>query len=112
MAHEAQFVLTQTLMLLVHSASFSYPLNISIGAVPTTSSNQFLENWRPTFETYLNEKVGMQFMPAITFTLQVFNHSTIFDAVKRGHLDFVFANPAVYACLDAESSGQQIAFNH
>ena len=78
---------------------------VIIGAVPTTSDKVFIQSWGPTFETFLNQEVGNTFVPPLSFSLVILNASSAFDAVLEERVDFVFANPSLYACLDFEFSG-------
>ncbi len=80
-------------------------LHIVVGAVPTSAEAEFLAAWRPTFEAFLNEEVGKHFMQPVSFSLHVLNLSSVFDAVSEGKIDFIFANPSLYSCLDPEFSG-------
>jgi hypothetical protein len=81
------------------------PIQFVVGAVPTTSELEFSMAWRPTFEKYLSEEVGKRFNRPVSFSLVVLNVSYAFDAVSEGKIDFIFANPSLYSCLDAEFSG-------
>ena len=84
------------------------PKTIVIGAVPTTSDQKFIKSWSPTFETFLNEEVGKIYVPPLSFSLVTLNMSSAFDAVSKDSVDFIFANPSLYACLDYEYSGPAI----
>ena len=92
-------------------AKLSYTQNestqIVIGAVHTGSELEFYQSWKVTFEvffaTYFKSKSEFS---GVIFSLKLFNLSSVFDAVSKGELDFVFANPSVYSCLDIEFSGE------
>ncbi len=79
--------------------------HIVVGAVPTSAEVEFLIEWRPTFEGFLNEEVGKHFIQPVSFSLVVLNLSSAFDAISEGTIDFIFANPSLYSCLDPEFSG-------
>ena len=80
-------------------------LHIIVGGVPNSAEVEFLIAWRPTFERFLSEEVGRRFMQPVSFSLVVLNLSSVFDALSEGKVDFIFANPSLYSCLDPEFSG-------
>jgi hypothetical protein len=82
---------------------------VNIGGVPLESSAGFLTLWRPTFETYLSETVGIKYSPPLRFSLITLTLSTAFDMVEAGNVSFVFSNPSLFSCLQAEYSGP---YNH
>jgi hypothetical protein len=81
-------------------------LRILVGAVPLSSAEEFFHAWRPTFETLLTEKVRKRLNTQISFSLVMLNLSSVFDAVANKEVDFVFANPSIYSCLDIEFTGK------
>jgi hypothetical protein len=79
--------------------------HVIIGGVPLGSSSEFLRLWRPTFEAYLSEIVGIKYSPPIRFSLITLTLSTAFDMVEAGKVNFVYSNPSLFSCLEAEYSG-------
>ena len=78
---------------------------VVVGGVPLGTSENFLSLWKPTFEKYLTDTVGSNRSPPLQFSLVPVSLTSIFDAVETGKLDFVYANPSLYSCLEAEYSG-------
>ena len=78
---------------------------IIIGAVPASGDAEFKALWSPTFEAYLNNKIGNTSTPPVSFSLVILNLSTAFNAVQKHEIDFIFINPSLYSCLDLEYSG-------
>jgi hypothetical protein len=78
---------------------------IKIGGVPLGSSDTFLSIWRPTFEDYLTNTVGSKQTPQVEFSLVAISLNSAFDKIENGELDFVYANPSLHSCLEAEFGG-------
>jgi hypothetical protein len=78
---------------------------IKIGGVPLGSSDTFLSLWRPTFEDYLTNAVGSKQNPPVEFSLIAVSLDSAFDKIESGGLDFVYANPSLHSCLEAEFGG-------
>jgi hypothetical protein len=75
---------------------------IRIVVVSTSLDNDFISAWSPTFETFLNERVGHN----LSFKMLVLNMTATFDAVAEASVDFVFASSSLYSCLDVEYAGK------
>ena len=75
--------------------------SFTIGVVPSASPTEFYSQWSPTFEVYLTETLGQN----LTFRIQMLNITSVFDALSKDSVDFIFASSSLYSCLDLESSG-------
>ncbi len=67
-------------------------LTFSIGGFYSVSPQQFVRNWSPIFEGYLNEVVGPQFSPPINFSLVPVDFVASVqsaDLLASGKLDFI-----------------------
>jgi hypothetical protein len=98
-------VLIIFLLLLSSAEAANSSLQVIVGAVPTSAEAEFLVAWGPTFEGFLNEEVGKHIIHPVSFSLVVLNLSSAFDLISNGKIDFIFANPSLYSCLDPEFSG-------
>ena len=88
--------------------------NIVVGVI---SSGEFSESnvrslWGPTFETLLSESVGRKLSPPRNFSIVLLDIATSFPMVEEKNVDFIFATPSLFACLEAEYSGAQLIFSH
>jgi hypothetical protein len=64
----------------------------SIGGFYPVSTKQFVQNWSPIFEGYLNEVVGPQFQPPINFSLIPVDFAPAVTSqalLNAGKLDFI-----------------------
>jgi hypothetical protein len=57
------------------------------------SEEQFLNQWSPTFETYLSEEVSKT-IPNTTFKLKATQQDMLQEKVENGEADFLFAGKA------------------
>ncbi|GAB5358576.1 hypothetical protein AAMO2058_000470200 [Amorphochlora amoebiformis] len=73
----------------------------TIGGLAIRDKASFLMEFRPTFETYLNKRVGPMFEPEIRFELLALKPTEIMSGAKNGTLDFVFLNPGLGVCLES-----------
>jgi hypothetical protein len=78
---------------------------IIIGAVPIGSNEAFSTAWKPTFENYLTDTVGVKYNPPLNFTFVSLTTTALFDMAGSGNVDFIYSNPSVYACLESEYAG-------
>ena len=85
---------------------------VKIGGIPLGSSEAFLSAWKPTFENYLTDAVGFKRNPPIKFSLLAISLDSSFDKIESGELDFVYANPSLYSCLEAEFAGTKIFIDY
>jgi hypothetical protein len=83
---------------------------IKVAGVPIGPTNEFLLTWRPTFEQYLSDTVGKNHNPPLVFSLVSSTLSDVFDIVNAGKVHFVYSNPSLYSCLEAEFSGNRCTF--
>ena len=81
---------------------------IKIGGVPLGSSDTFLSIWMPTFEDYLTNTFGSKQTPQVEFSLLAVSLDSAFDMIGSGELDFVYANPSLHSCLEAEFGGRYL----
>ena len=83
---------------------------ILVGGVPIESNAAFLSSWQLTFESYLTDVVGKKYSPPLQFSLVLLNLTSAFDILQASKVHFVFANPSLYSCLEAEFSGTEKYF--
>jgi hypothetical protein len=76
--------------------------NSIIGVIFTPSDGSYMDSLRPTFETFLSEQIGQN------FSMLQLTRTESFDAVGNNSIDFVFADPSTFVCLESEFSGLQI----
>lgn len=88
-----------------HNASAT----ILIGGIPLSSETEFLDRWRPTFEQFLQDTVGQTFSPPLVFQLVPLTQKSVFKAVEKGTVDFLFVNPSLASCLEAEFRTETVA---
>jgi hypothetical protein len=81
---------------------------LRIAGVPLGSSDTFLSIERPTFEDYLTNTVGSKQTPQVEFSLLAVSLDSAFDMIASGELDFVYANPSLHSCLEAEFGGHYL----
>jgi hypothetical protein len=81
--------------------------NIVVGVVSTGefSEAKLQAEWGPTFETYLTESVGLHLIPPRNFSLVLMSIANAFDMVDEKEIDFIFATPSIFSCLELENSG-------
>jgi hypothetical protein len=98
-----------SLLILVWSLNFTHSALINrkllIGVVPVTSDVEFLKIWRSTFEDYLSDTAGRDLDPEARFEIVLLSLTSVFDAVKKNSIDFLFVNPSLFSCLEIEYSG-------
>ena len=76
---------------------------------PLAKSADWLDNWRPTFETYLSSEVSRSMGENVTFELLKADGSLpIRDIVSNEVFDFYFTAPQIVACLEAQFSVQPL----
>jgi hypothetical protein len=76
---------------------------------PLAKSADWLENWRPTFETYLSSEVSRSMGEVVSFKLVKADGSIpIRDIVSNEVFDFYFTAPQFVACLEAQFSVQPL----
>lgn len=69
-----------------------------------------VDEFRATFSDYLSEAVGKQFFdPPISFEMIPFEFGDVLRDLQNESIDFVFANPSVFACVEAESGASSLA---
>lgn len=73
--------------------------NSIIGVIFTPSDGSYMDSLRPTFETFLSEQIGQN------FSMLQLTRTESFDAVGNNSIDFVFADPSTFVCLESEFSG-------
>ena len=85
--------------------------NIVVGVVSTGefSEAKLQAEWGPTFETYLTESVGRQLVPPRNFSLVLLSIQGAFELVDQKAIDFIFATPSIFSCLELENSGKPFA---
>ncbi len=90
--------------------------NIVVGVVSTGefSEARLQEVWGPTFETYLTESVGRRLDPPRNFSLVLMSIHVAFEMVDEKSIDFIFATPSIFSCLEMENSGKSYSsrYNH
>jgi phosphate/phosphite/phosphonate ABC transporter binding protein len=94
-------VLLAAVLLGVGSASGAEP--VRIGVLAKRGAEQTLQRWAPTAD-YLSEAVAGR-----TFTIRALDFEAIVPAVRRGEVDFVLANPAIYVRLEKRFGASRIA---
>jgi hypothetical protein len=78
---------------------------IVVGGVPLGSSSSFVLSWKPTFEKYLFDTVGLKYDPPLNFSLIPLTLSNSFQMIDEGKVHFIYSNPSLYSCLETEYSG-------
>ena len=99
----------QTLVILTQfsiTEVFGQGRTIVVGGQPLLSDEQFLKQWRPTFETFLTREVGSQFHPPLNFVLKPMDVNTSLESILHGTAEFLFINPSEYVCADVQYSGK------
>jgi hypothetical protein len=100
------------LFVLFSKLSFASYLNgtdVVVGVVSTGDiTNKILkQQWAPTFETLLTEKVGRYLDPPRNFSLLLLDIPTAFEMVESKSVDFLYSTPSFFFCAEVEYSGQQ-----
>ena len=67
-------------------------------------SSFFEQHYGPSFRDYLNKE-----LPGLSFELVPLNGSTVYDAVAREEVDFLFTDPATFVCLSSEFAATFLA---
>jgi ABC-type phosphate/phosphonate transport system substrate-binding protein len=75
-------------------------------ALGSSSASLTLTAWKPTFENYLTETVGIKFDPHINFSLvPLTSTASAYQMAESGKVDFVYLSPSLYSCLESEYEG-------
>jgi len=80
-----------------------------IGATPVGPFHQFLSQFSPTFEIFLNTEVAPTIGDRVRFQLIVFESEDAVRMVKDKRIDFLYTNPSTFSCLELLSGAQAIA---
>jgi len=79
-----------------------------IGVHILTTPEETIEKYAPLLETYLTQTAGHRFEPPISFEVVPLFADGIYKAIEDDELDFVFANPGIYSCMDMEWGAQSL----
>ncbi|CAJ1959518.1 unnamed protein product [Cylindrotheca closterium] len=61
------------------------------------------------FADYLTASAGQRFDPPITFKMEPLNFVTLFSSVEERTVDFIYANPSAYSCIESEYEAHSLA---
>jgi hypothetical protein len=78
----------------------------TIAGLAIGSTQIFLRDFKPTFESYLSEEVSQKMGRTVTFKLIAVSinadQNTIFDLVLSREVDFIYSFPNIFGCLESE----------
>jgi hypothetical protein len=93
-----------------HQTNISHHTTIVIALVAQQIEEASFLSWSPTFEKYLSDSVGKQYVPSLDFSLILLSPISVRPAIEAGTVHFFFASPSVFACLEVEYSGIRARF--
>ncbi|WP_455203638.1 phosphate/phosphite/phosphonate ABC transporter substrate-binding protein, partial [Kaarinaea lacus] len=97
-----RFVLLLT-TLLVSNVQADEAKEITIGVLAHRGADKAYEMWQPTADYLTQSLAGEQ------FSISPLTIDTLSEAIKNGKVDFVLANPALYAELEVRHGVSRIA---
>ena len=87
--------------------------NYTIVGVSIGPPAGFVTDFKPTFESYLSQKVSQTLGREIFFNLKGVSinadKDTIFDMIESNRVDFVYSAPYILGCLESEFVIQPLA---
>lgn len=75
----------------------------------TVTGTQFHDMFTPTFETFLNQRVGKTMNPPMKFQTKMFKFRDLNYEATRGHIQLVFGHASVFSCLESAVSMSALA---
>jgi hypothetical protein len=90
---------TLSLSLSLSSSSHTPHSRLVVAALAIKGNETLHKDWDATFQTYLTEQLSPL---GYKFKLQALDFSSTYTAVEEQSIDFVYTNPSVFACLEAE----------
>jgi len=79
-----------------------------VGVLANQGTDAAYEEFHSTFEDYLTQTAGRRFDPPITFEMRALSLGTVFQDLSTYNIDFVYANPSVFSCVESEYGAQSL----
>jgi hypothetical protein len=100
------FVLFVSILAQIHGMYLNGK-DVVVGVVSTGDITEEIlqQQWAPTFQTLLTEKVGQFLDPPRNFSLVLLDIPTAFERVGQRSVDFLYSTPSFFYCVQSENSG-------
>ena len=79
-----------------------------VGVLANRGIERAFEQYNKIFAEYLTATVGQRFEPSVEFEMVPVTFQSVFDEAERGDVDFMFASPSPFACVEAQYGAQSL----